>query len=53
MLVTNKEGYEPMITTILRLTKSKDYAILMKHKQFVEDVASGGWELSGVESVGN
>ena len=26
---------------------------LMKHKQFIEDVASGGWELSGVESVGN
>ena len=26
---------------------------LTKHKQFMADVASGGWELSGAESVGN
>jgi hypothetical protein len=26
---------------------------LAKHKQFMADVASGGWELSGAESVGN
>jgi hypothetical protein len=24
-----------------------------KHKQFIADMASGGWELSGAESVGN
>ena len=42
-LVTPKEGYEPMITTILRLAKSKDYAITVSippPTKHVNDVVS-------------